>query len=52
MESSGDITSLLREIRQISLEIKTNTSVYAAMGEAKMLYYTYMQELHETNAKH
>ena len=28
METSGDATSLLKEIRRISLEIETDTSVY------------------------
>ena len=52
MESSGDVTSLLKEIRQISLEIETNTSLYDAMDEAKVIYYTYKQEVNKTNAKH
>ena len=52
MEANGDVTSLLKEIRQISLEIETNTSVYDAMDEAKQMYYTYRQEANETNAKH
>ena len=52
MEKNGDATSLLKEIRRISLEIETNTSVYDAMDEAKALYYTYKQEENETNATH
>ena len=51
-ETNGDVTSLLREIRRISLEIETNTSAYDAMGEAKMLYYTYKQDVHKSNATH
>ena len=41
VDTRGDVTSLLKDIRQISLEIETNASVYDDMDEAKMLYYTY-----------
>ena len=34
------------------MEIETNTPVYDAIDEAKVMYYTYKQELNETNAKH
>ena len=52
METSRDVTSLCKEIRQVSLEIETNTSVYNSMDEAKVIYYTYKQEVHESNAKY
>ena len=37
-ESKGDVTELLKEVRRVSLQIKTNTSVYDAMDEARCLY--------------
>ena len=43
---------LLKEIRMISLQIETNTSVYDALDEANALHYSYMQEANESNAKH
>ena len=54
VDARGDVTSLLKEIRQISLEIETNTSIYDAMDEAKAMYYKYKQEKNEieSNAKH
>ena len=51
IENEGDVTTLLKEIRTISLHIETNTSVYDALGEANTLYYSYMQETNESNAK-
>ena len=47
VDARGDVTSLLKEIRQISLEIETNISVYNAMDEAKMVYYTYNRRKRE-----
>ena len=51
-ESKGDVTELLKEVRRVSLQIETNTSVYDAMDEAKCLYYSYKQEQNESNSKH
>ena len=51
-ESKGDVTELLKEVRRASLQIKTNTSVYDAMDEARCLYYSYKQEKNESNTKH
>ena len=45
------MTELLKEIRRVSLQIETNTSVYGAMNEAKSLYYNYRQEQDESNTK-
>ena len=36
-ETEGNVTKLLKEIRRVSLQIETNTSVYDAMYEAKSL---------------
>ena len=46
------MTSLLKEIRTVMLQIETNNSIYDATDEAKVMLYTYRQEEHETNAKH
>ena len=51
-EKEGDVAALLKEIRRISLQMDTNTSVYDALDEAKMVYYTYRQDANESNAKH
>ena len=51
-ESKGDVTELLKEVRRVSLQIETNTSVYDAMDEAKSLYYSYKQDQNESNSKH
>ena len=52
-EKEGDVAALLKEIRTISMETETNTSVYDAMDEATSLYYTYKQApTGESNAKH
>ena len=32
-ETDGNVTELLKEIRRVSLQIETNTSVYDAMDE-------------------
>ena len=52
IERDGDVTELLREIRRVSLQIETNTSIYNTLDEAKAIYYTYRQEENESNAKH
>ena len=52
IESKGDVTELLKEVRRVSLQIETNTSVYDAMDEAKSLYYSYKQDQNESNSKH
>ena len=51
-ETEGNVTKLLKEIRRVSLQIETNTSVYDAMDEAKSLYYNYRQDKDESNTKH
>ena len=51
-EDKGDVTELLKDIRRISLQIETNTSIYDALDEAKTIFYTYRQEDNESNAKH
>lgn len=52
INNDGDVTELLKEIRRISLRIKTNTSVYDAPDKANTNVYTYKQEENESNAKH
>ena len=52
IETKGDVTVLLKEIRSIVLQIETNTSLYDALDEANALYYSYKQEDGESNAKH
>ena len=52
VESKGDVTLLLKEIRIIGFQIETNTSVYNALDEAHAMYYAYKQEPGESNAKH
>ena len=52
MQKAGDVTTLLKDIRGISHQLETNTSVYNALDEAKRRYYTYCQGDDETNAKH
>ena len=51
-EAEGNVTELLKEIRRVSLQIETNTSVYDATDEAKSLYYNHRQEHDESNTKH
>ena len=51
-ETEENVTKLLKEIRRVSLQIETNTSVYDAMDEVKSLYYNYRQEQDESNTKH
>ena len=41
VETKGDVTVLLKEIRSIGLQIETNTSLYDALDEAVALYYLY-----------
>ena len=52
VETKGDVTVLLKEIRSVGLQIETNTSLYDALDEANALYYSYKQEDGESNAKH
>ena len=52
VESKGDVTLLLKEIRIFGLQIETNTSVYVALDEAHAMYYAYKHEPGESNAKH
>ena len=52
LETKGDMTLLLKEIRSIGLQIKTNTSLYDALDKANALYYSYKQEDGGSNAKH
>ena len=42
MKKSGDTTNLLKKLREVSLQIEINTSIYTAIGEAKVMYYAYM----------
>ena len=51
-ENAGDVTTLLKDIRGISHQLETNTSVYDSLDEAKRLYYAYKQGEDETNDKH
>ena len=51
VETQGDANRLLKEIRTIILQIKTNTSIYTALDEATALYHEYRQEKEESNAK-
>ena len=43
IEKDGDVTELLKEIRRVSLQIETNTSIYDTLDEAKTIFYTYRQ---------
>ena len=52
MENDGNVTKLLKDIRGISHQLETNTSVYDSLDEAKRLYYAYKQGEDETNDKH
>ena len=52
VETKGDVTILLKEIRNVWLQIETNTSTYDAIDEANAMYYSYRQEEGESNAKH
>ena len=51
-EKDCDVAALLKEVQRISLQMDTNTSVYDALDNAKMVYYTYKQDVNESNAKH
>ena len=52
MERNRGATSLLNEIRRVSLQIETSTLVCDALDEANAMYYTYIQGDEERNAKH
>ena len=52
VETKGSITTLLKEIRTISLQIETNTSIYDTLDEANSMYHAYKQENGESNARH
>ena len=52
VETKGDVIILLKEIRNIGLQIETNTSMFDALDEANAMYYSYRQEAGESNAKH
>jgi hypothetical protein len=52
VETKGNVTRLLKEVKVIMLQIDTNTSAYDALDEAINAYYKYKQEDRETNAKH
>ena len=51
-ENKGVVTELLREIRRIIMQIETNTSVFNALDEAKLIFYAYRKEENESNAKY
>lgn len=46
------MTKLFKEIRRVSLQIETNTSIYDALDEGNVIFYTYMQEENESNVNH
>jgi len=52
METNGDATNLLKEIRRISLQIEMSTSIYNKLSEDNVILYTYIQGEEEINAKH
>ena len=52
VKTRGYVTKLLREIQAISLQIEANTLVYDALDKANAMWYTYKQEIGESNAKH
>ena len=52
VDAKVDVTSMLKEVRTIMLQIETNTSVYDALDEAHTVYYAYKQDPGESNAKH
>ena len=39
-EQKGDVMELLKEIRRVSLQIETNSSIYDAMDEEEFMYYS------------
>ena len=41
VETKGDVIILLKEIRNIGLQIETNTSMFDALDEANAMYYSY-----------
>jgi hypothetical protein len=52
IETDGDVTALFKEIRGISHQLESNTSVYDSLDEAKRRFYLYKQGDEEPNAKH
>ena len=39
-EQKGDVMELLKEIRRVSLQIETNSSIYDDMDEEEFMYYS------------
>ena len=52
MIQKGDVTLLLKKIRNIGLQVEFSTSLYNAINEANALYHACMHEEGEINAKH
>ena len=52
MENSGNVTTLLKEIRAISHQLEASTSIYDYLHEAKRKFYLYKQNDEDSNAKH
>jgi hypothetical protein len=52
MENKGDVTTPLKEIRGISHQLESNTSVYDSLDEAKRRFYAYKQSEEDSNAQH
>jgi len=51
IETTGNVTRLLKEVRGVSHQMENNASIYDAINEAKMKYYEYRQGDHDNNAK-
>ena len=52
IETAGDVTRLLKEVRGVSHQMEKNTSIYDTIDKAKIKYYKYRHGDHESNAKH
>jgi hypothetical protein len=52
LENEGNVTTLLKEIRGISHQLESNTSIYDSLDEAKRRFYAYRQGEDDSNAQH
>ena len=52
IETTRNMTRLLKEVRNVSHQMENSTSIYDALDKAKMRYYEYRQGEHESNATH
>ena len=52
IETTNNVTRLLKKVRGVSHHMDHNTSIYDAIDKTKMNYYKYRQGDHESNAKY